>query len=139
MDTIVCAVRGGAASRRTQEAAIALARERKARLIFLYVEDPRFAEVGDRNLTDALHDELRRLGRALLGIAQSRAREEGVEAEAIVRFGPLAPTLVSVLREVGAQTLVIGEPRQRPEDDDRSPPLAEQVAQALPIEIVTVP
>ncbi len=137
MNPIVCAIRGGAASRRTQEAAIALARERQAPLVFLYVENPCFAEGGDPALEEAVCDELRRLGRALLGIAQARARERGVEAAAVVRFGPLVPTLVAFLHEVKAQTLVIGESRQQVAD--RSPTLREQIAQAALVEVVSVP
>ena len=40
MKRIVCATRGGEASRRAQERAISLAKELEAELIFLYVTDP---------------------------------------------------------------------------------------------------
>ncbi|MBC7251063.1 MAG: universal stress protein, partial [Anaerolineae bacterium] len=44
MTKILCATRGGEASRRTQERAIALARQHNAELIFLYVFDLDFLE-----------------------------------------------------------------------------------------------
>ena len=88
MGPIVCATRGGEASRRTQERAIALAKERGAPLIFLCAVDPSFAGTVSDELAAALADELRRLGRSLLCIAQARAREKGVEAQTHVRCGP---------------------------------------------------
>ncbi|HIQ01546.1 MAG TPA: hypothetical protein EYH30_05385, partial [Anaerolineales bacterium] len=44
MGKILCATRGGEASYRTQDAAIALARERGDSLIFLYVVDTHFLD-----------------------------------------------------------------------------------------------
>ena len=43
MGPIVCATRGGEAGRRTQERAIALAKERGTELIFLCIFGPNFA------------------------------------------------------------------------------------------------
>ena len=111
MGPVVCATRGGEASRRTQERAVALAKERGARLIFLCVVDPDFAAQKDEALKEAVRGELRRLARSLLSIAKTRAREQGVEAETAVRFGPVWPTIEGFLQEVGAATLVIGAPR----------------------------
>ena len=52
MGLIVCATRGGEAGRRTQEQAIALAKERDEELVFLCIFDPAFAG----NLSDALSE-----------------------------------------------------------------------------------
>lgn len=112
MPTIICATRGGEASRRTQERAVALAKERGARLIFLYVADRAFAGPVEAAMADALDDELGRLGTSLLRIAQARAREQGVDAEMEVRFGPVWETIETVVHEVGAETLVLGAPPQ---------------------------
>ena len=111
MGPIVCATRGGEASRRTQERAIALSRERGAPLIFLFVADPNFGKPMNKIMTAVLADELERLGKALLCIAQARAREQGVIAEMAVRQGPVRPTIEDFLREVNASTLVIGAPQ----------------------------
>jgi nucleotide-binding universal stress UspA family protein len=111
MRPIVCATRGGQASRRTQEQAIALAKDRDAKLIFLCVTDPTFDEPADDALAAALADELRRLGKSLIYIAQARAREQGVEAEAVVQCGAVCQSIEDFLDEVNAQTLVIGSPQ----------------------------
>ena len=87
MGLIVCATRGGEAGRRTQERAIALAKERRAGLIFLCVFDPGFAGPLNSTLSAAVLAEQQWLGRALVSVAQARAREQGVEAGAVVASG----------------------------------------------------
>ncbi|MBN1179007.1 MAG: universal stress protein [Anaerolineae bacterium] len=109
---IVCATRGGQASRRTQEKAIALAKERGANLIFLCIADPSFAPLADDALEAALSDELTRLGRSMLYIAQARARKQGIEATAIVECGPVWDKIEGFLKDKNAQTLVIGAPEE---------------------------
>jgi len=142
MQPIVCATRGGEASRRTQERAIALAKKRGSELIFLCVVDPGFARPANKALAAALRSELERLGRALLYIAQARAREQGVAAKAVVRCGPVGDTIEAYLREVNARTLVIGAPRNetalRAFDPGEIGLLAEDVKRELGIEIVVV-
>lgn len=118
---IVCATRGGKACRCTQERAVALAKERHARLIFLYVADPTFASPLDESLEAALVDELTRLGRWLLYIAQSRARRQGLEAEVVVRRGRVQPTIEEFVRESNAATLVVGAPQTSPLPQTFSP------------------
>lgn len=109
MGPIVCATRGGEASRRTQERAIALAIERGAELVFLCVFDPSVARSLDSTLAAAVIKERRWLGRALLGIAQARARRAGVDAGAVVLDGPVVETIETYLRQVKASALVIGQ------------------------------
>jgi len=62
-------------------------------------------------LAEALADELERLGRRLLCIAQARAREQKVEADMVVRQGPVRQTIEDFLQEVNASMLVLGVPR----------------------------
>jgi nucleotide-binding universal stress UspA family protein len=111
MGPIVCATRGGEAGHRTQERAIALAKERGAELIFLCVFDPGFAGHLNDTLVEAVVEEQQWLGRALMSVAQARAREEGLEAGAVVRSGPVLESIEEYLCESGASALVIGEPR----------------------------
>jgi nucleotide-binding universal stress UspA family protein len=111
METIVCATRGGEAGRRTQERAIALAKERGAELVFLSVSDPGFAGQLNSDLATAVAEEQMWLGRALMGVARARARVHGVEAGAVVRSGPVVQGIEDYLCESGASTLVIGEPK----------------------------
>jgi nucleotide-binding universal stress UspA family protein len=112
MCPIVCATRGGEASRRTQEQAIALAKERGDELIFLCVFDPGFAGPLNDALAAAVAEEQRWLGRALLGIAQARAQGRKVKTQAEVRSGPVLESIEDYLRQAKADTLVIGASKE---------------------------
>lgn len=114
MGPILCATRGGVASRRTQERAIELAKERGSDLIFLYVVDTNFAGTVDEAMAVTLTDELRRLGKCLLRLAQKRAREQNLTAQLAVREGRIQQSIEAFIRETGASTLVIGAPRTGP-------------------------
>ena len=111
MGPIVCATRGGEASHRTRERAVALAKERDSDLIFLCVVDPSFAGDLDDWLAAAMEDELRRLGRSLLHIAQARAKSQGVDAQTVCISGPVWENIGNYLRKVKASALVIGLPK----------------------------
>jgi nucleotide-binding universal stress UspA family protein len=111
MGPIVCATRGGEASRHSQERAIALAGERGVPLIFLFVADITAIRPGNPTLGQALLDELEGLGRRLLSIAQARAKEQGIIAAAAVRRGAVRYAIEDFLREVQASALVLGAPR----------------------------
>ncbi|MBN1316059.1 MAG: universal stress protein [Anaerolineales bacterium] len=110
MQTIICATRGGEACRRTQGRAIELAKEREGELIFLYVVDISLVGPVDKGLVDALKEEMARLGRALLRVAQSRARDQGKEARAIILEGNVREKIKEAVLDNRAQTLVIGTP-----------------------------
>jgi nucleotide-binding universal stress UspA family protein len=109
MGLIVCATRGGEAGRRTQERAIALAKERGTELIFLCVFDPNFAGSLSKALSAAVVEEQQWLGRSLVSVAQARAQEQSVEAGAVVLSGAVLESIEDFLCESGASTLVIGE------------------------------
>ena len=110
MTCIVCATRGGEDSRRAQERAIELARTRGEALIFIFVVDTTFTPPAQQALAEVVADELARLGSRLLGIAQARAREQGLAAQSLVRRGAVWQTLTGFLTEVNATTLVMGAP-----------------------------
>jgi nucleotide-binding universal stress UspA family protein len=111
MSLIVCASRGGEAGRRTQERAIALAKERDADLVFLCAFDPDFAGPLSDRLQDAVASEQQWLSRAFMSIAQARARERGVKAQVEVLSGSVLDVIEEYLCESEATTLVIGEPK----------------------------
>jgi hypothetical protein len=81
-------------------------------LIFLYIVDPTFIKPPYKTLTDIVLDELEQLGRGLLGLAQSRAREQSLQADIAIRRGAIQPTMENFLREVNASTVVIGAPQR---------------------------
>lgn len=131
MGPIVCATRGGEASRRTQEQAIALARELGTPLIFLFVVDTDFTHSANEALAEALADELERLGRRLLCIAQARAEEQGLSADMVVRHGRVRQAIEGFLREMEASTLILGASGPGSENKAFSPGEIPQFAQEI--------
>ncbi len=111
MGKILCATRGGEDSYRTQDAAIALAKERGDTLLFLFVADTGFLDRTARAVRpDVVAVEMDHLGEFLLCMAQERARQQGVEAECRLRRGKLKEELEAVAREEGVNLIVLGRP-----------------------------
>ena len=110
MGTILCATRGGEASYRTQDAAIALAKQQGDALVFLYVADVSFLNQSAAPVVIDVDLRLEKLGRFQLTMAQERAAAQDVAAQAVVRLGELREELVSVAREIGATLIVFGRP-----------------------------
>jgi nucleotide-binding universal stress UspA family protein len=111
MNKILCATRGGEASRRTQEAVIEIAKEHAATIIFLYVVDIEFLRLTARGVRpEVVMTEMEHMGEFLLAIAVERAQEQGVEAEAVLRRGPLVKALTSAALEEGADAIAFGRP-----------------------------
>ena len=111
MKKILCATRGGEASRNTQDAVIAMAKEAGASILFLYVVDVEFLRLTARGVRpDVVAAEMERMGEFLLAIACERAAAQGVEAEMCLRHGPLVQALESAAREEGADAIAFGRP-----------------------------
>jgi nucleotide-binding universal stress UspA family protein len=108
--TILCTTRGGEASYRTQDAAIALAKQQGDALVFLYVADVGFLNQSAAPMVIDVGLRLKKLGRFQLKMAQERAAAQDVAAQAVVRQGELREELVSVAREIGATLIVFGRP-----------------------------
>ena len=142
MGPIICATRGGEASHRTQDRAIALAKERNTELIFLCVVDASFAGPLDERLAVALDDELKRLGRSLLTIAETRAQEQGVSARTVCISGPVWESIEKFFQETSDGTLVIGASRPCAMDQAFGSgdvaKFAEMLRQTVGVEVVIV-
>jgi nucleotide-binding universal stress UspA family protein len=111
MKKILCATRGGEASRRTQDAVIAMAKEKGASILFLYVVDVEFLKVTARGVRpDVVATELEHMGEFLLALACERAASQGVESETCVRHGSLVEALESAAREEGVDAIAFGRP-----------------------------
>ncbi len=110
MGTILCATRGGEESRRTQQAAIALAKEKGDELVFLYVADASFLDRTAAPVVVDVEAELERMGRFQLTLAADQAAEEGVEARIMTRRGQLRTELVAAAQELSASVIVLGSP-----------------------------
>ncbi len=110
MGKILCATRGGEGSYRTQDVAIALARERGAQLVFLFVADTSFLDQTAAPLVVDIVSRLAQMGRFQLTLAQERAAEQGLAAETMLRRGRLRTELAAAAREIGATLIVLGRP-----------------------------
>lgn len=109
---IVCATRGGEASRAVEDFAIQLALEANdEELVFFYVADcDVLASTTDTRPHDITHD-LTRLGEFIVIIAQERAQAAGLtNAHWIVRLGLVREEMISYLQGSGADRLVLGRP-----------------------------
>ncbi len=113
MGKILCATRGGEASYRTQDAAIALSKERGDELIFLYVADYHFLDKMAAPIVVDVENEVVKMGEFLLLMAQERAAAQGVTARVIVRQGRLRAELVAVAEELEVDMIVLGRPLAR--------------------------
>jgi nucleotide-binding universal stress UspA family protein len=110
MGKILCATRGGEASYRTQDKAIALAKERGDTLFFLYVADLHFLDKTAGPIVVDVGNEVTKMGEFLLLMAQERAREAGLEASLITREGDVREQIKAAAVEEHADLVVLGRP-----------------------------
>ncbi len=111
MGRILCAIRGGEASVRTQDAAIALAKERGDELRYVYVVNTGFLDKTARAFRrNVVTDELEGMGRFLLDLAEERAHKEGIKPLLMVRFGDVREELIAAACEQHVNTVVLGRP-----------------------------
>jgi nucleotide-binding universal stress UspA family protein len=110
MGLILCATRGGEASFRTQNAAIALAKERGDEVAFLYVVDLNFLDKTAAPIVVDVENEISQMGKFLLLVAKERATDQGVEARMISRKGKVREKIKQTAIEIGATLVVLGRP-----------------------------
>jgi nucleotide-binding universal stress UspA family protein len=110
MGKILCATRGGEASYRTQDKAIALAKEQGDELLFIYVADLHFLDKMAASIVVDVENEVTKMGEFLLLMAQERAREAGVEASLITREGDVRKQIKAAAVEEGVDLVVLGRP-----------------------------
>jgi len=108
MTTILCPTRGGQASYPNQDKAIALAKERKARLIFLYVYNIQFLHNVSAPIMVDVEEEMDDLGEFLLTMAQEKAEIAGVKTETVIRHGDFKHAVEDVIHEKQVDTLIMG-------------------------------
>jgi nucleotide-binding universal stress UspA family protein len=141
MNEIVCATRGGEASRAVQMAAIVQARESGNPLVFLYVVSPDSVADIEPGLEEAVLEELTWLGKAVLNVAQDRADREGVASEKVIRIGPVRDEICSYLTEKEASLLLLGAPRSTTTSifgDDPVERLASSIHDNTDVEVAVV-
>lgn len=107
---ILCATRGGKDSQATHERAIALAREQKAEVIFLYVFDQHILEKVATPIVINVKAQIDHMLAFLESTALEQARDAGIVARVLVRTGRLRDQLKAVAKEEGATTIMLGSP-----------------------------
>lgn len=131
--TILCPTRGGEESYPNQDRAIALAKERDADLIFLYVSDVQFLDHTAAPKVVDIETELDEMGDFLLTMAIERAKKAGVRATGIVRHGNFNQVLIEVIKEHNIDTVVIGLPRR--ETSALTPEYLEKLGEMINLEL----
>lgn len=111
MNEIVCATRGGEGSRAVQLAAIERAKATGKPLVFLYVASPATIRDVRPALETAVREELMWFGKALLFVAEKRARDAGMEVETVLREGLVADEICNYLVTNNVSNLLLGAPR----------------------------
>ena len=112
MSKILCATRGGEASIRTQNAAIARAKAEGKGLIFFLVMDVEFMVNADYGMrTDVVQKAMAGLGEFLLIAAVERAQTAGMH-DATYRLGQgdFTPALLEVIADEDISLIVLGTP-----------------------------
>lgn len=116
MSGIVCAVRGGPGSQPTINRAIALAQETQLTLFFLYVVNLEFLDRTTSSRTQTISKEMAQMGEFILLAAQAQAEAKQVKAEGIIRHGRVTEEIPTLCHEIGADYLVVGQPKFQNED-----------------------
>jgi nucleotide-binding universal stress UspA family protein len=110
MATILSPTRGGESSVLNQDRAIALAKERNAELIFLYVSDVQFDDELPQETRVNVGAELEDLGQFILSMAKERAIQENQQVETLVLSGNFRQVLDKVIQENNVDMLILGSP-----------------------------
>ena len=110
MGKILCATRGGEASQRTQDHAIALASQRGDSLIFLYVIDTHFLDNIAAPIVVDVGNQLQNMGEFLLAMARERAESRQVSVQCICRSGRVRDEIKAVACEKQVDIIVLGKP-----------------------------
>ena len=107
MTTILRPTRGGETSNPNQDRAIALAKERDADLLLLYVANVHFLDRLAGPVIVDVETELEEMGEFLLALAQERAEKAGVRAKTLVLRGEFREALEQVIQEHEEVTTVV--------------------------------
>lgn len=110
MSGIVCAIRGGPASKSTLRKAIELAQIRDAPLYLLFVINLEFLAQTAHSRTTSLEEEMRDMGELILLMAQESAAAANVSTRPTVREGEVADQIIALCKEVDADVVVVGKP-----------------------------
>ena len=117
MTGIISAIRGGPGSQPTIEKAIAFSREQNLPLNFLYVVNIEFLARTETSRFQTLSQEMHEMGEFILLLASARAEEQNVAVKTFVRQGEFRDQLIQLCRELNADYVVMGQPKNRKDTD----------------------
>lgn len=105
---ILCPTRGGKESYPNQDRAIAIAKERDAEVIFLYVTNVEFLGLTAAPKLIDIEHEMDEMGEFMLTMARERAEKADVNSNIIVKRGQFRHVLAEVIGEYQVETVVLG-------------------------------
>jgi nucleotide-binding universal stress UspA family protein len=109
--TILYPTRAGDSAHHNQDRAIAMARERKASLLLLYVSNVRFLDhLAGPAKVYLVEAELDELGEFMLAMVKDRAEKAGVQAEMVIRHGEFRQALMELIAEREITAAILGRP-----------------------------
>jgi nucleotide-binding universal stress UspA family protein len=111
MSGIVCAIRGGPASKPTIKRSISLSKETGCPIYFLYIVNLDFLKHASSSHLSSITEDMREMGEFILLSAQANAASKGVTAEGVIRDGEVEEEINKLCREVEANYLVVGQPQ----------------------------
>ncbi len=117
MSGIICAIRGGPASKTTIKAAVELAMEKKLTIHFLYVVNLDFLAHTTSSRTHSVYHEMDRMGEFILLVAQEGAKKFGIDSEGVVRHGTVREEIIALAKEIKADYVVLGQPTEKDDGD----------------------
>lgn len=110
MSIILCATRGGEQSYRTQDRAIAIAKERDASLLYIFVADVKFLSRTHAAIVVDAKTEIEHMGEFLLLMAKERTEKAGVQADCVVKDGVFGEAIKEAAQEHNVDLIVFGRP-----------------------------
>jgi nucleotide-binding universal stress UspA family protein len=105
---ILCPTRGGKGSYPNQDRAIAIAKERGAEVMFLYITNVEFLGLTAAPKLIDIEHEMDEMGEFMLAMAQERAEKADVKASTCVTRGQFREILADVIEEYQIETVVLG-------------------------------
>jgi len=143
MSGILCAIRGGPSSQPTIAASINLSKETKQTIYFLYVFNLDFLTHTSSSKTDHISKEIEEMGEFILLSAQEQAKNEGVEAEIIIREGKVVDEIIACCEENEPSYVFLGRPLEDGEDNllslERLHAFAERIEEACHAQVIYTP
>lgn len=105
---ILCPTRGGKGSYPNQDRAIAIAKERGAEVLFLYITNVQFLGLTAAPKLIDIENEMDEMGEFMLTMAQERAENASVNALTRVQRGQFREVLIDFIEEHRINTVVLG-------------------------------